>query len=320
MIIKEQFDEVNGGFKEGFATVKTNKNWGYIDCKGNVIASGYDQVFPFHNGLAEVRTVKKSFSLFTALVAVAGYTSGTMAIGGPEFNDALLPENTKRGYINQAGKEVVPTKYDFSNIFHEGLAAVEVHDKWGVVDKSGIFIVPEQYEKISSYRNGFAQVKKDEKWGFIDKKGNLVTPIQYDEVSAFNDELAAIKVGDKWGFIDTNGKMAIPLQFDDVAFPSADKTFLEEKVGFFCGFAKVKMLDKWGVIDTKGKFVVKAEFDSSSDLMGGSLGLLAVKKNGKWGYMDTNGKMVINPQFSEVGIFWNQTLLDKAKRYYHDLY
>ena len=32
--------------------------------------------------------------------------------------------------------------------------------------------------------------------------------------------------------------------------------------------------------------------------------------------MDTNGKMVISPQFSEVGIFWNQELLDREKSYY----
>ena len=122
-----------------------------------------------------------------------------------------------------------------------------------------------------------------------------------------------MRVGERWGFIDTSGKTVIAFRYDDVGFP--DKGVLEEKLGFFCGFAKVKIADKWGVIDTTGRMVVPAVFDSASELMGGSFGMLPVKKK-TWGFMDTTGQMVIEPKYSEVGLFWNQEMLEREKSYY----
>ncbi|HML34907.1 WG repeat-containing protein [Sporomusa sphaeroides] len=52
-----------------------------------------------------------------------------------------------------------------------------------------------------------------------------------------------------------------------------------------------------------------------SELMGGSFGMLPVKKK-TWGFMDTTGQKVIEPKYSEVGLFWNQEMLEREKSYY----
>ncbi|WP_422396961.1 WG repeat-containing protein [Sporomusa sphaeroides] len=48
--------------------------------------------------------------------------------------------------------------------------------------------------------------------------------------------------------------------------------------------------------------------------------LAGVKLKSKWGYMDTTGKMLIAPQFSDIGVFWNQEMLDRELRYYQSSY
>jgi hypothetical protein len=39
------------------------------------------------------------------------------------------------GYVDKTGKMVVPCKYDYAQSFYEGLAVVELNDKYGYIDK-----------------------------------------------------------------------------------------------------------------------------------------------------------------------------------------
>jgi hypothetical protein len=51
------------------------------------------------------------------------------------------------------------------------------------------------------FSEGLARVQVGEKWGFIDKTGNLVIQPQFDEASEFSEGLARVRIGDKWGFV-----------------------------------------------------------------------------------------------------------------------
>ena len=58
---KSKYDDVSY-FEDGFACVKLNNKWGYIDKNGTeVIPIKYDEVYNFYNGKAAVRLGRKEF-------------------------------------------------------------------------------------------------------------------------------------------------------------------------------------------------------------------------------------------------------------------
>ena len=119
---------------------------------------------------------------------------------------AAVKLNSKWGFIDKTGQEVIPRKYDFARDFSEGLAIVTLKGKEGFVDKTGREVVPCKYDDAESFHEGLAAVKLTNKWGFIDRTGREVIPRKYDETHDFSEGLAAVKQNSKWGFIDNTGK------------------------------------------------------------------------------------------------------------------
>ena len=83
------------------------------------------------------------------------------------------------GYIDKTGKEVIPCKYNYLGGFYEGLAYVDLDDKWGFIDKSGKEVIPCRYDDAGNFSEGLARVLLDDKYGFIDKSGKEVIPCRY---------------------------------------------------------------------------------------------------------------------------------------------
>lgn len=155
--------------------------------------------------------------------------------------------NGKWGYVNKAGKELIPCQYD--SIENVGvypchnLLWVIYEGKTGIVNRTtGKEIVPCKYDfidKLSADSGGkYAElisvnnpikVRIGDKFGFIkpiittsdnevdiiDHKGDeeLIAP-QYENASRFANSLAAVQLHEKWGLIDETGKTVIPLVCD----------------------------------------------------------------------------------------------------------
>ena len=67
------------------------------------------------------------------------------------FKDGLrwVEKDEKYGYINSAGKVVVPLEYDWAEdfgILAPGLARVKKDGKYGVVNTAGKVVIPLEYE------------------------------------------------------------------------------------------------------------------------------------------------------------------------------
>ena len=161
--------------------------------------------------------------------------------------------------------------------FSDGLAAVELNDKFGFIDKTGREVIPLIYDNAYSFSNGFAVVALNGKYGFIDETGREVIPFKYDGAKAFSEGLARVLLKNKYGYIDENGKEVIPFKYDF-------------GYNFFEGFARVILNDKYGFIDKTGRELTPCKYDYANDF---SEGLATVKLNGKFGYIDTTGKEVI---------------------------
>ena len=195
-----------------------------------------------------------------------------------DFCDGLakVEKNGKWGYIDKVGEKIIPCVYNYFGDFKEGLARVRRNLEWGYIDKAGKEIIPCIYSLCFDFEEGLAKVGKNWKLGLIDKAGNEIIPCVYDEIHNLRDGLALVRKDRKYGFIDKVGKEIIPCVYDDF------KNFEE-------GLARVRKNGKWGFIDKAGKEIIPCIYDDCCDFCDG---LARVKKEEKWGYIDKTGKQV----------------------------
>ena len=175
------FDDARD-FKEGFAAVKKDGKWGYINTKGEqIVKCKFDGAGNFSEGFAVV------------------------------FKDG------KCGYINTKGEQIVECKFNYACNLSEGFAAVAKDGKLGYINTKGEQIVECKFDGVGDFNEGFAAVKKYGKWGYINTKGY---PVIFDkgknEIEVFdrvidrsNNTFYLSRLGDKFGLLDENFSVVI---------------------------------------------------------------------------------------------------------------
>jgi hypothetical protein len=202
------------------------------------------------------------------------------------------------GYINQAGKIVIPTKYLANDNFSQGLAAVKFENqKYGFINRRGEIVIPPKFDEAYSFINGLAVVKVGNKMGVIDRLGNfIVKPIHTNTAWEFQESLLAVKRGKLWGFVNTKGKLVIEPQF---MLSASGKEEYDDKITNFYTLrfseglaAASKDGVAYGYIDKQGKTIVPYQFKYARSFSEG-LGLVQTK-TGQWGFINKTGKLVIS--------------------------
>jgi hypothetical protein len=173
------------GFSEGLKVAYgENKKWGFVDRTGAmVIPAQFDSARSFSGGLAFVEVNGNWFH-----IDKTGARVGSLPEEAGESRDDLAPacDDNKCGYVDKAGKFVIPKRFDDVAKFSEGRAAVEVNGKWGVIDTGGNFVVKPRFKSvfkgespIEEFSNGLARVNikdgvRPNKEGYIDRTGKFV--------------------------------------------------------------------------------------------------------------------------------------------------
>lgn len=121
------YDEISPLYK-GFAYVKKNDKYGFIDSNGKEITECvYDMVWPFYNGRA------------------------------------CVEKDGKYGYINKLGKEIIPIIYDKATNFGYGYALVSKNNEFGYIDKAGKEYFDEtEKEDLQKYLRFQKTIKKED--------------------------------------------------------------------------------------------------------------------------------------------------------------
>jgi hypothetical protein len=171
-------------FYEGLAAVSADGDkWGYINKQGNwAIPPRFKWASLFSEGLAPVDEdgVCKFIDPTGSVVLsppMPREEKDCAAIWG-HFNGGLSRWRfgKKFGYIDRAGRTVIPPRFDLTDGFAEGFAKVFLDGKWAYIDKTGTRVVPPQeWHHVDDFRNGLAHVvTPDGKHGYIDKSGKYV--------------------------------------------------------------------------------------------------------------------------------------------------
>jgi hypothetical protein len=200
-------------------------------------------------------------------------------------------ENLGCGFIDKTDQLVIPLKYEDSESFSEGLAAVKFDGKWGFINKSAIFVIKPKYENVEPFSEGLAVFKSGDRYGFIDKSGKEVISPIYDFAYSFSEGLSVITLSGKRGFIDKTGKIVIPIKYD---FAESFSNGLAS-VGFSDGY----MDGKHGYIDKSGKIIIPIKYGAANRFFDGLAAVLDFD-SGNWGFINKLGKVILPLEYESV--------------------
>ena len=308
--------------------VKAGMNWGYADTACNFIQNPvYEYAGEFHNDRALVVKNGKISYLNTSFKALDNFKY----IKGTEFNEgkafvldsvksihcidtnlkvlftlkeieevnvfsdgmASFRRNSKYGFIDDKGKEIIAPSFDNVTSFSEGLCAVAINTvigdstfyTWTYIDKTGKKIIDSDFTEALQFFNGLAAVAQGEKWGWVDKTGKFVFGNDFEKVNNFSEGFASFRKNGQCGVMNKNGKIIVEPSYFNIG-------------NFKGGTAALTLAPgSVGVIDTGGTIVIPANFKVISDFKDG---FAFAVKNEKLCFINKKGKIFCNETYDSA--------------------
>lgn len=270
--------------------------------------------------------MKKIILLSTIIVSFITACFIGFSLSANAENLKAIEHNEKYGFINEKGKMVIDTKFDYAEDFHEGLAAVLSNNGWEYINKKGKVIIKPQvlYDSIGSFNEGRAYVvhrtekKEDDGYtythnyiAYINKHGKIVIPF-FEGGSYFynfSSGLVAKQYGDSTycSYMDKNGKIILDSDY-------FEKTGWKNTRDAGCHSFSENLLRVYKYADNtyktrisafmnkKGEIVYSRKFDVPEDEEEGSCdfdsfneGMAGFRINWKYGFINKNFEEVIPP-------------------------
>ena len=176
-----EFDVVCDFYK-GFAVVKKDGKWGYINTKGEqIVECKFDDAYYFNEGFARVK------------------------------------KDGKWGYINTKGEQIIECKFDDAYCFSEGFAWVEKDGKWGYINTKGCFVIFDESKNeievldkaIDRSNNTFYLSRLGDKFGLLDENFNVVVKNsiygKFEVLQRINETTFLIKIAGQDILVDSEG-------------------------------------------------------------------------------------------------------------------
>ncbi len=152
----------SNSFSEGLVPISIKGKWGFMDRIGKLmIEPQYEDAENFSGGLAPVK-VRREETVWCPPDESGNRSGATMMWG----------------FINKAGKLVIPAVFNSAEPFSEGVAAVSKCDQAYFIDKTGKTIITGYFTYASSFSGGLARFETLTKdgllSGYVDQTGTLV--------------------------------------------------------------------------------------------------------------------------------------------------
>jgi hypothetical protein len=169
-------------FNEDMAILNINGRYGYISMDNTwIIEPQYEMAWPFRQGYAKVKKNGKWIYINKQGEEVV-HVESTRSYLDTDHDQELSkkPFNGKWGFVQKDDEWSIFPQFDYVKPFSEGLAPVKIENKWGYVDINGKINLPAIYEESFIFSNGLASVKMKGKFGIINKEGDLIVKAKYD--------------------------------------------------------------------------------------------------------------------------------------------
>ncbi|MES2764934.1 MAG: WG repeat-containing protein [Bacteroidota bacterium] len=319
-----------GNYSDGLFAVQKGDKWGYVDAAGKTVIPfiyGYGQDFnngaaiisndwvygiidktgklivPVQYGTAEHfsdNLVKLLFEKKFYFADHKGKVSKALPYNYIGYlNDGLAfvrrSSDSKWGYIDSTGKEVIPCRYLEGKDFNNGRAIVQTEKGTGVIDTKGNFIIQPKYSSIDDmfggFNNGIASARRDTVTILLKENGGEIPlPGGYSLVGQFKEGMMSAYVNNKLTFINEKGETVIPPtdKYNNV-YPFDDGVTAVGKGN--------RSFTKWGYIDKSGQEIIPLQYDEAKPF---KKGVAIVKKGNMWGLIDKTGKEVTPLKYGDL--------------------
>ncbi|HEX8354646.1 MAG TPA: WG repeat-containing protein [Pyrinomonadaceae bacterium] len=298
--------------------------WGFIDRTGRFrIPPRFDGAGQFSEGVAYAWLreggrrkdgVVDERGAFTELPEVNDHAF-VFRDGLARFQTPMGQER-KYGYMDRAGRVVIPPQFHNSGHFSEGLAWVSVlRDRqwlYGFIDKTGkVVIEPQFVYQPGDFVDGLAKVTGQTVAGFIDRSGGFRITVGNEQSDDFFSEgLLAVVQGDppRGVYLGRDGRVALEIPFwgQRTAHQRSLYTIRRLQLAPFNeGLAPALSFNKLGFIDRAGRVVIEPQFRETSGFSEGRASVKIIGSDGRyaWGYIDRAGRFAVAPRFRQAQPF-----------------
>ncbi|MFO7932950.1 MAG: WG repeat-containing protein [Bacteroidales bacterium] len=183
-------------FHDGLALYKSDGKYGYLgtDLQWK-IPPVFDKAWPFSEGYARVKRNHRWY-----YINKSGYEkflpsrSRSFKLEGNPGKMIRRKSGNKWGFADMDGEWIVPPVFDYVKSFCEGFAPVEMKGEWGYINRVGELVIDASYEDACKFSSGLASVRRKGLYGCIDSLENLVIkpkfaePLYFFPLEKFNPE------------------------------------------------------------------------------------------------------------------------------------
>ena len=344
-------------FKEGLSLVgleipNYGMKFGFINKKGEeVIKCEYDVAYPFHGGFALVKKDNRWFFIDKKGLSLINYgniysddnykfeqardfSNGLAAVmknGRWGFLKAFYTKDSYYGHLTSVSNIDIPFMYDSVSDFKEGFAFVELDGKISCINKKNqeLFTLPPEYVLAYPFSDTLARVKTyDNRYGFFNQEGKEVIKPTFNLASDFKYGYAIIDTDLGTTLINKKGEKIHPetKEFSIVSIRKAsDETIFlvvnygHNQLGLVDldfnkitnrkfkavyenqdGFLRVKNQDEnYEIIDSRGN--TKKILEKIGEISEGKAPILC--ENSKMGYFDINDDEYFSNRYDHVNPF-----------------
>jgi hypothetical protein len=312
-IIPLRYDEIYDDKKRHvtgdsvLALVRERNRWFWIDFDGKEITPSYLANIQVKD--LQAKQLGNKWGYVWNINRLNGQVTNSAIVVAPRFDAAHdFPNSIDRakvmlggkwGYIDSAGKEVIPLQFEAAEAFEKtsALAKVRRGGKWGWIDMLGKMVISPHFDAIDDFdANGLARVRQGKKWGYVDTKGQEIIAPHFDE-AGFSDTTNGqekVALNGKWGLIDLQGQEILPLRFDEIL----NGHHVTDGI-----LALVREGTKWHWLDAKGEEIIPAYVNHANFRNLKPLRLTLSHTAEKYGYADKGGALVIAPYFDDAWAF-----------------
>ena len=329
VVIRPQYEAAED-FSGGYAAVKKDGKWGYIDADGkNVVDFKYDYASDFREGKAIVGTCTTNEYGWNTYFA--GFVDETGAYTPFMYRDSY--DNKEKQFEFQDELYITDEdgkSYTMKYCFYNGYVSLWLGGGQYLIfgtDGKAIDNNLGEYTYLSGlYSEGLFQVSIDasypENQDYYDINKNLILSFPGGYESAGIDGFRVTESSEFHNGYAAGWAYPVNGSYDDTYVVLLDKTghiaFARRSdyisYCYACGTDGVKLLNsglimlndpttgKYGAVDMQNNIHIPFEYDMLLPL---SEGLALMKKGDLWGYVDASGKVIIEPQYTSATSFFN---------------
>ena len=200
-----KFDWVDD-FTDGFAAVKLNGKWNYINTEGQFLShEWFDSVGSFKKGFAMVELNGKYNFINTEGQLLSKWWVDCAYNFKAGF--AAVSLNSMWNFINTEGQLLSQQWFDSMHNFNEGFVVVNLNGKYNFINTEGQLLSHQWFDDACDFNEGFARVKLNGKWNFINPEGKLLSHQWFDGAGNFKEGFAEVNLKNKWNLIDSQGQL-----------------------------------------------------------------------------------------------------------------